>query len=346
MSSTSADRRPLKVLALLLGGLLLVTCGTALKGRQFWHDKWGPLVPHKSFPADCKLCHVADRWDQVRDDFTFDHEKETGHALKGAHELAACLRCHNDFGPVEAYAARGCAGCHLDPHRSQLGNDCLRCHTESSWHAGGLVAEHARTRFPLIGRHLAVACVLCHPRAPTGEFRGTPIRCEQCHTADLARATSPDHTGNGWTTRCERCHQPTTWSGGGFSHQFFPLTGAHAVIACNACHIGNVFGPLPRDCLSCHQDDQARAPNHDVFPRNCEQCHNTSAWEGAPFNHRFRIQGPHNVACNTCHTSPNVVNCLSCHDHNRTDMDDEHSEVDGYTYASSACIQCHPTGED
>ena len=57
-----------------------------------WSEDWGPLVPHKKFPSDCSLCHVPKRWDVMRSDFRYDHKKETGFALEGAHAKAACLR--------------------------------------------------------------------------------------------------------------------------------------------------------------------------------------------------------------------------------------------------------------
>ena len=31
-------------------------------------------------------------------------------ALRGAHAQAGCLLCHNDRGPVQQFAARGCGG--------------------------------------------------------------------------------------------------------------------------------------------------------------------------------------------------------------------------------------------
>ena len=413
MNSRRVEPRILVLFALALTGALLVTC-SGPKGRQHWSSKWGPLVPHKSFPGDCSLCHLTDGWDTLREDFSFDHAEQAGVALKGAHAAASCLRCHNDFGPVKEYAERGCNGCHADIHRDQLGS-CTRCHNESSWRPTGLIAEHARTRFPLVGRHAIVACALCHTRAPTGDYSGAPVRCEQCHLGSLARATSPDHSAQGWTGNCQRCHNPTTWGAGGFPHSVFPLTGAHAAANCTTCHLGGDFSTRPaRDCLSCHRDERTRAPGHDAFPTDCEQCHttttwtgarfvhtrfpltgahaavdckachtggnfstplsrgclschsddrnrgknhqsfptdcqrchSTSTWKGASFNHRFALRGRHNVDCSACHTGGNtsVVNCLGCHTRNETNKD--HDEVGGYTYASAACVQCHPTGRD
>ena len=109
-------------LAVLLLGLvtLLVNCRNLIP-QHSWDQAWGTLVPHETFPGDCSLCHLPDRWDVLRQDFRFDHAEVTGFELVGQHATAACLRCHNDRGPVSVYVARGCGGCHVDPHRGRLG---------------------------------------------------------------------------------------------------------------------------------------------------------------------------------------------------------------------------------
>ena len=138
-------------------------------GQLRWNKDWGPLVPHTTFPRDCSLCHVSRRWDVLREDFKFDHLKETGHKLEGAHADASCLRCHNDRGPARLFSARGCGGCHIDPHKSTMGRDCTRCHGQESWQLrttqGRQVADHARTRFPLTGMHAVLRCDQCHLKA-------------------------------------------------------------------------------------------------------------------------------------------------------------------------------------
>ena len=53
--------------------------------------------------------------------------------------------------------------------------------------------------------------------------------------------------------------------------------------------------------------------------------------------------------CSICHTDPSdwsVFSCIECHEHDRSKMDDEHREVNGYVYDSQACYDCHPTGEE
>lgn len=355
------------------------TGGRALQPQQ-WAQARGPVVPHDSFPADCSLCHTGGSWHEIRSDFAFDHEKQTGVALRGVHAEAQCLRCHNDRGPVAIYANRGCAGCHEDVHRGRLGTECASCHGESTWSPIGLVASHNRTRFPLTGPHTAVACFRCHPRAESGEFVGTDARCEACHRDDLARAKEPDHMALGITGDCQRCHDGIVWGGAGFTH-------AGIVGGCATCHMkdynaathpNHVANAMPTTCESCHSTATWRGaqfthagitagcaschlpdynattnPNHATagFPTSCEACHTTTTWRGAAFQHRFVItSGPHSrYQCAECHRTPSSysnVSCTHCHAHSKTLMDEKHRERPGYAWSSPACIQCHPTGKD
>jgi hypothetical protein len=314
--------------------------------RHGWNKKWGPLVPHRSFPGDCGLCHVPDRWDVLRDDFSFDHEARTGYPLEGAHAQAACLRCHNDRGPVQVYASRGCAGCHPDPHTATLGLDCQRCHDETSWRPTGLMAEHARTRFALMGAHVAAPCESCHSGATAGQFRGAPTQCELCHQADLARATAPNHVANGWVADCERCHTPIAWERSNFVHDFFPLVGGHAGLDCLRCHTNGVLGSIPSDCYSCHATDYAGAPDHasQNFPHTCEQCHSPAAWTPATYTHNsFPLTGGHaGLTCTRCHTGgvlgPIPSDCYSCHATDYAGAPDHASQNFSHT-----CERCHST---
>jgi hypothetical protein len=180
--------------------------------RNGWRPDLGPVLPHDSFPANCELCHVPDNWQRLRDDFTFDHEKETGYALSGAHDRANCLRCHNDRGPVQDFEAKGCIGCHEDVHLGQLGPNCTSCHQTRTWMATGQRERHSRTRFPLIGIHASVACHRCHPGAEVGRFVPTDTECVTCHRNDLFAADNPNHINLGLVDRCDRCHIPTNWN--------------------------------------------------------------------------------------------------------------------------------------
>ena len=59
-------------------------------------------------------------------------------------------------------AALDCVGCHKDEHRGEFqGRSCATCHGQTAWKpAPGF--DHAKTRWPLTGRHAAVACEKCH----------------------------------------------------------------------------------------------------------------------------------------------------------------------------------------
>jgi hypothetical protein len=317
-------------------------------GPHQWNESRGPVVPHDTFPKDCSLCHEGGSWEKIRSDFHFDHARETGVALVGAHKDAECLRCHNDRGPVAAFAQRSCVGCHEDEHRGQLGARCVECHNESNWVPEGQIVLHNRTRFPLFGAHTAVACFRCHPGAQVGNFVRAPVRCEACHQSDLARAKDPDHLAQGWTQNCDRCHKPTTWNGAGFDHSTFPLTGAHVMAACSDCHSNGVYSGLPSDCVDCHLPDfqTAASPNHVAgnFPTDCQSCHNTVSWHGAMFNHTGITSG-----CVQCHlpdyqgaTSPDHVagnfptNCEQCH--NTMSWQGATFNHAGIT---TGCVQCH-----
>jgi hypothetical protein len=121
-----------------------------------------------------------------------------------------------------------------------------------------------------------------------------------------------------------------------------------------------VFSGKSTTCVSCHQADYdaTTEPSHRTaqFGTSCETCHSTAGWRGASFNHDaafFPIySGPHRGEwnnCSTCHTSAasyKQFTCLSCHEHNKTEMDAKHRERNGYVYASPNCLSCHPRGRE
>ncbi|MFO1010720.1 MAG: hypothetical protein U1F29_11715 [Planctomycetota bacterium] len=353
------DRRAARLRASLLSlSILLLAFACAVAGftkgaegpQQEWSAERGPVVPHDSFPRDCSLCHEGASWHAIKKDFRFDHAKETGVALVGAHARAECLRCHNDRGPVAAFAAQGCAGCHEDVHRGRLGLACTDCHGEVTWKPEGEVARHAKTRFPLVGAHSAVTCQRCHPGSTEGNFDRTTTLCSDCHAADLARATSPDHAAQGWTGDCQRCHAPTNWGAGGFTHTAFPLTGAHASASCEQCHTGGIYQGAPTTCVGCHQAnyDSAVRPPHAAagFGTNCESCHSTAAWTPSTFDHSsFPLTGAHASAqCSQCHSggvySGLPQTCVSCH---QTDFQNATQPNHVAANYPTTCEQCHNT---
>lgn len=305
--------------------------------RLKWKKEWGPLVPHAKFSKDCSLCHVPKRWDVLRSDFKFDHKKETGYALLGAHAQAACLRCHNDRGPVKAYLTRGCGGCHVDPHRSTLGLDCERCHGQNAWvepgRQGSKVAQHARTRFPLTGMHAVIECRQCHQGADRGDFQAMTTDCATCHRREYASA--PNHVQRNFSQDCRQCHQTTSWPGASFNHA--ALGGS---LVCATCH-APLYGTANATPASRH------AANG--FPQTCENCHNTTAWgPGTPMQHA-QVSA---TACYTCHSAdyasaPNHAamnlgtSCMNCHTGTSTWLGAvfDHTPLG----ANPVCWNCHQT---
>jgi hypothetical protein len=197
-------------LALLLLATACVLQQPGVASRHRWWSGLGPVLPHDTFPTDCKLCHQGQGWNDLVDDFAFDHRAETGVALEGAHEGARCLRCHNDRGPVEVFARQGCAGCHVDVHLGRLGGLCADCHQQDTWQPVGQIEAHRRTRFPLVGVHASTPCFRCHPGSEAGLFTPSDPNCVTCHVSDLNQTTN--HIGLGWVDNCQRCHQPTDWN--------------------------------------------------------------------------------------------------------------------------------------
>lgn len=83
----------------------------------------------------------------------------------------------------------------------------------------------------------------------------------------------------------------------------FPLSGGHAVAACETCHVGGVFKGTPKNCDGCHAVGKRvvatpKTNSHIVTDAACESCHfNTSTWLGARYNHGNAQPG----GCLTCH---------------------------------------------
>jgi predicted CXXCH cytochrome family protein len=306
-------------------------------------------VPHDRFSKDCAQCHEAKRWDVLKPGFRFNHAKETGVALQGAHVKLGCSRCHNDRIDTHHARARGCVLCHQDAHRGSLGTDCARCHGPFTWTPDNMVVQHARTRFPLTGAHQAAACNRCHPRADAQDFRGAGTDCYGCHAADYASA--PNHSAGNFDRRCSNCHGVSTWAGARIDHaRMSPATdcyGCHAadyargpnhvaqgyVHTCMPCHNTATWVTSGKpdhsryststDCSTCHAADYARAPNHAAqnYARTCLQCHNTNTWVSARIDHAVFNAGTN---CNQCHAAdfqrgPNHVAggyptlCGGCH---------------------------------
>jgi Zn finger protein HypA/HybF involved in hydrogenase expression len=220
------------------------------------------------FGSDCAACHTVETWKHK----AFDHGKATGFRLDGAHAAASCSQCHG--AKLTSKPPKDCAACHAaqDAHKGQLGNNCGACHQAAAWRQD-VTFDHAKTKFPLLGQHAAVACEACHA---TPAFQDAKTECAACHK------DAGVHQGR-FTGQCETCHTASSWKQITFDHgrdTKFKLTGIHAKAGCNACHKQtNVpSATLPTECYSCHK---AQDVHRGAFGRNCVACHTTSSFKTA-----------------------------------------------------------------
>ncbi len=290
---------------------------------------------------NCASCHVTGGWREVRT-AGFDHGK-TAYPLEGKHATVACAACHKPGRPMRMPHAR-CTDCHRDSHRGELSHRsdagrCESCHDVTGFRPANYgPVEHAQTAFPLRGGHLAVACNACHRKPGGGSAAPAPLRlasgrCSDCH-ADPHRGQLARFV----TGTCESCHKVDGWRPASFDHggTRFALEGAHARIACAACHRSALAGGavsyagLAQACAGCHRD-----PHEGQFaslgrPTACERCHTPVSFQKTKFDHvrdsRFRLDGAHaRLACASCHKSelragmtfvrykPLPITCSGCH---------------------------------
>lgn len=172
---------------------------------------------------------------------------------------------------------------------------------------------------------------------------------------------------------CASCHTTDRFTGPDFpvdAHRRlnFPLTGRHAALPCDECHVekrDRTFTRAALDCAACHQADIAiantRTVSHSRPPfsgaGSCRDCHTPTTFAPASFlQHEvcFPItRGSHvAVRCNECHAQlinqPFTgdcdgvpVRCAECHTHNADVELKHHENVGGYEHKSQKCIACH-----
>jgi hypothetical protein len=294
----------------------------------------------------------------------FDHAR-TGFELRGKHRRAECSRCH-DRGLIRDPAVKellgkqpervtylgaptACAACHFDEHRGQLSADCQRCHSEDAWKpARGF--RHARSAYPLVGKHARVECRKCHKSEPEASprvaaaaqtppvnpaafvrYKGMPFQaCTDCH--------KDPHQGR-FGEACASCHTPADWkklTGAGAKRAFhekarYPLRGAHAEVRCEACH-----GPFPgvkarfkglqfESCTDCHEDSHV-GQIASLAPPPPAASRRAAPAKGSPTQ-----------TCDACHRVEGWIPALfEVEDHGRLAY-----KLEG-AHRAVACALCHP----
>ncbi len=320
----------------------------------------GPLArPHAPLDGalQCVKCHAGGRGGSGR-------EKMTG----------LCLDCHKEIAWL--------VGQKLGLHGNLRDQQCASCHPDHagvdfalvSWPGGGDSAsfDHARTGWPLDGKHLKTPCADCHKpalrvtraarlserRAAPWGWVGLSRSCVSCHE-DVHRGSLGKS--------CANCHSTTdfkTISTGKFNHDrtHYPLRGRHRTVACDKCHTfsGTKVTSRPfANCTDCHADAHAGTATLAGRVVGCESCHVVDDWQPATYTvaqHRltkYPLEGRHQlVKCADCHVKnpagvpptqlgsarvwirPAAAQCRDCHgeDHGRQLA----NRADG-----GACSSCH-----
>ena len=298
----------------------------------------------QSQTSACHECHTEHRGEHasltVMDLSSFPHEA-AGYSLKGhqktfSGEDFTCSDCHGE--QITAMDLGVCVDCHqqIEPeymadHLAAFGGECLACHDGVDTY--GAAFDHNQQAFPLQGEHAEAGCVACHAGARTiADLQNTPQTCYACHSVD------DSHEGR-FGQDCALCHTAEGWESATFDHSLaaFKLEGAHADVACEACHSEGVFQGTPQECYACHEQDDA---HNGQFGQDCAQCHTAEGWQGAKFDHSlaaFQLTGAHQAVpcaechtnnvfrgtpqeCSACHTEPGYHlglfgnDCLACHD--------------------------------
>ena len=278
--------------------------------------------------SDCASCHVTAGWKTSK----FDHARETGFALGGAHARLDCKVCHTTPNMKDPLP-RDCAGCHRDDdaHATRFGDGCDKCHGNSEWKPATF--DHTRDgRFELLGRHAKLDCHACHTAVVAQQKLGTD--CHACHrTRDV-------HAGK-LGTDCARCHGVEAWKVDvAFDHDLteFPLVGLHVAVPCHQCHTSPSYKTEAQDCHACHQRDDKHKGG---LGKDCEACHSPNGWGIWEFDHAkatgFALVGAHvRATCEGCHKQPPEAvklsgDCASCHA-----QDDVHLGQFG-----RQCQRCH-----
>jgi hypothetical protein len=331
--------------------------------------------PHRAaFSTPCQSCHSDDAWKPTRVASQFDHSK-TEFPLAGKHSALACNKCHHSSNFKDPVAHIRCLDCHTTPaHAGQFtarsnGGECSACHVVDGWKRATFGIEaHRTTRYPLDGRHAAVACAKCHKQAGQDTlYRVRFGACTDCHRDQH----NDQFAGPPNQNRCDSCHtvngfRPAIFSQARHAETRMPLGGAHLAVPCQKCHsnqgadaTAGHFRFQDTSCGSCHEDthqgqfqDRMLAARADGSAAGCGACHSLRSWSDVPkFDHSdttFRLTGTHRgVTCEQCHRPADPkfrvkgvvfrsapAQCSGCHK-------DSHAGQFASRSGATDCGRCH-----
>ncbi len=204
--------------------------------------------------------------------------------------------------------ATTCAGCHKDPHQGRFGGKCETCHTADDWkRIQRANFDHARTRYPLTGKHQATDCLACHLPGKPRQIAGFE-RCASCHADAHAGQLALRKSGG----ECGECHttsgfRPSSYTVALHEATSYPLLGSHRTTPCAACH--RTLPPAELERAGIALVRVAPAPKaagppaitQFRFPKSgCQDCHrdpHAGDTENVPGEGRLpRLPCPHRLA--------------------------------------------------
>jgi hypothetical protein len=165
-------------------------------------------------------------------------------------------------------------------------------------------------------------------------------------------AAEPAYPHGRFSGDCSECHGDQGWKPARIQRSFdhakrsgFVLDGAHATVACSACHRSLDFTRQQEQCVSCHQD-----PHLGELGSSCGRCHTARSFldrAGMVRMHqmtRFPLVGAHaGLDCESCHPLAaqghlrfvgTDAGCRSCH---------TPGTVPDHSPFSTDCALCHST---
>ena len=323
--------------------------------------------PHnEQLPGQCSQCHTETSFATFAGQENFDHNA-TNFTLKESHQTTDCFACHavtgnplTVFQDKKSISENSCISCHQDVHDGEYGNECVKCHRETSFLTLRSMDffDHTVTDYPLEGKHMEVDCRQCHEKRFSAPIDFSA--CKNCHD-DYHRGEFKE---NEVSPDCVECHSLEN----GFDYSLytleqhqntaFPLEGAHNATPCYACHVSETevrwsFRNLGTDCVDCHKDIHEGYMSEKYYPEaECKVCHVNEAWTLVSFDHNLTewpLDGKHTeVDCRSCHfvKSENNTNfkqtfnnlggqCITCHEN----IHDDAFAIEGVT----DCTRCHVT---
>ena len=358
------------------------SCHTDIAAQMKDVAKLHGAIMQKNSTLACRDCHPEHRGASASltdlGENAFPHEalgfSLEGHQLTATREAFTCRDCHQE--DITTFTADTCDSCHrqmdigfTQAHVLSFGTDCLACHDGVD--RFGSDFKHSAFAFQLNGKHADVACTECHLDARTvADLQSAPQDCFSCHQQD------DEHDGR-FGQDCAACHSSDGWEPAKFDHNLsaFKLEGEHAGVACEDCHQNDVFAGTPKDCYSCHQQDDE---HNGKFGMDCSACHTPNDWDAAEIDHNlfaFKLDGAHAQVrceechqngifkgtpstCVSCHADPDFhigalgTDCASCHNisnWNQASFNLSHPEPradeggSGINHGGASCRQCHPS---